>query len=229
MINDNVKIAGIAHSKLRDAIGLVGIEVDPSIGVVMVKFAKHWSRNEINQIPQDISNIWGKINWTKTIIDYAVGQHLIDEFKKITGFPTRIVDLKKKVPDPNEIRRVKSLDLTEMVQYTLGKKIAHEIQFPDKPSPEMMELEEQIALFTEKTTEAGGVNYYAPGDELDDLTKGLLLSMFAARPLLSGSGRVICGPITINNTPQSITEMFINNEFEKKSMKFGGDPYDIHL
>ena len=217
MINDNVKIAGIAHSKLRDAIGIVGIEVDPSVGIVKVKLSQHWSRNEINTIPQDISDIWGKVNWTKTIIDYAVGQHFIDELKKITGFPTRVVDLKKKVNDPSEIRRVKSLDLTEMVQYTLGKKIAHKIQFPVESSHGMKELEEQIALFTEKTTEAGGVNYYAPGNELDDLTKALLLAMFAARPLLSGdSGRVICGPVATNNTPQSITEMFINHEFKRR-------------
>ena len=107
----------------------------------------------------------------------------------------RVIFIKKKVADVSEIRRVKSLDLIEMVQFMLQLKQNHQIQFVGAPSKTMIELEEQIALYAEKTTEAGGVDYYAPGDELDDLTKALMLALFAARPFMQDSMRIIAGPI----------------------------------
>ena len=61
----------------------------------------------------------------------------------------------------------------------------------------MKELEDQIALYAEKTTEAGGVNYFAPGDELDDLTKALMIAVFAARPFMLDSTKIIGGPLRI--------------------------------
>ena len=50
----------------------------------------------------------------------------------------------------------------------------------------MSELEKQVALYTEKKSEAGSIDYFAPGDELDSLTKALLIACFAARPYISG-------------------------------------------
>ena len=63
----------------------------------------------------------------------------------------------------------------------------------------MQELEHQVALFSEHTTEAGMVNYYAPGDELDNLTKALIIACFAARPFLHDSVKVVGGPLPRSN------------------------------
>jgi len=49
-----VRMVAIAHSKLRNAIGLVGIEVDPVKQEIQIRFAKEWSRDILNAIAPDI-------------------------------------------------------------------------------------------------------------------------------------------------------------------------------
>jgi len=190
-----VKIVGVAHSKLRNSIGCVGIEVDPEEHICYVKMAKHWSRDDINKIAPELSAMYHSYEWNRTIVDQMIGEHLIQDFRK-GGIPLRIVYIKKKIAEVSDIRRVVTMDLIEMVQFTLSQKILHKIKFPEEdPSPQMIELKDQIALYAEATTEAGGIDYYAPGDELDDLTKGLMLAMLAARPLMTDSAKIICGPL----------------------------------
>lgn len=190
-----VRLAGIAHSKLRNAIGLVGIEVDPIRQEIFVRLAKHWDRKQINDIAYDVGQMWYKAQWSNTIIDLMVGEHVIQGLKRASGLPVRIIHLKKKVQDPSEIRRVKTMDLVEMTQFMLQLKLAHKIKFPKKPTEAMTELEQQIALYGEHSTEAGAINYYASGDELDNLTKALILAAFAARPFMQDSHKIIGGAL----------------------------------
>lgn len=192
-----VKLVGIAHSKLRNSIGAVGIEVNPTKQEVLVKMVKRWPRDNINDIAPDIAVMYQKFEWSNTIIDMAVGEHLIQAFRRTSKLPIRIILIRKKIADGSEIRRVKKIDLVEMVQFMLQQKLIHKIKFPKNPSPEVKELEDQIALYAEKSTEKGGMDYYAPGDELDDLTKGLMLAVFAARPFMMDSTKIIGGPLTI--------------------------------
>lgn len=189
-----IKIVGVAHSKLRNSIGAVGVEVDPIKQIIYVKLAKHWKREDINLIAPELSAMYHKHEWGKTIVDQMVGEHLVQGFRR-GGVPIKIIFIKKKVTEVSEIRRVKSLDLIEMVQFLLQQKLAHKIKFVETPSPTMKELEDQIALYAEKTTEAGGVDYYAPGDELDDLTKALMIAVFAARPHMQDSMVIQGGPL----------------------------------
>jgi len=191
-----IKIVGVAHSKLRNSIGAVGIEVDPVKQECYVKMAMHWQRQQINDIAPALSNMYEKFEWHNTIVDQMVGEHLIQGFRR-GNMPLKIIFIKKKVAEVSEIRRVKTLDLIEMVQFMLQQKLAHKIKFTKTPSIPMQELEQQIALYAEKTTEAGGVDYYAPGDELDDLTKGLMIALFAARPFMQDSVRTVAGPMRI--------------------------------
>jgi len=190
-----VRIVGVAHSKLRNSIGAVGIEADPVEQKIYVKMAKHWPREDISNIAPGLSDLYHKHEWSNTIVDQMVGEHLIQGFRR-GGLPIKIIFIKKKVTEVSEIRRVKTLDLIEMVQFTLQIKIEHRIRFSPTPSASMKELEEQIALYAEATTEAGGVDYYAPGDELDDLTKALMISVFAARPFMQDSTKIVCGPLS---------------------------------
>jgi len=194
-MEDKIKLVGMAHSKLRNAIGLVGIEVDPVKQECQVKMVRHWDRTKLNEIAPDIRDLYLKFQWQNTIIDLAVGEHLIQNLRRIAELPIKVIFIKNKVTDVSEIRRVKSLDLTEMVQFMLQLKQAHKIKFPMKPSLEMKELEDQVALFSEHTTEAGGVKYYAPGDQLDDMTKALMNAVFAGRPYMMESSKIIAGPI----------------------------------
>lgn len=200
-----VKLVGIAHSKLRNSIGTVGIEVNPVKQEVLVKMAKHWDRLHINDVAPGIARMYDQFEWSNTIIDVSVGEHLIQSFRRISKIPIRVIFIKKKLTDTSEIRRVKKLDLVEMVQFMLQQKLIHKIKFPKNPSPEVKELEDQIALYAEATTEAGGINYYAPGDELDDLTKALMIAVFAARPFIMDSTKIIGGPLRIK--PATVSDM----------------------
>ena len=50
-----------------------------------------------------------------------------------------------------------------------------------------------MPLFFEHNIESGSMNYYSPGDELDDLPKALLIACFAARKYLDKPKRIIVG------------------------------------
>ena len=45
-----MKLAAIVHSKHRNMIGLIGIEIDANEKKVYVKLARQWPRDMINQI-----------------------------------------------------------------------------------------------------------------------------------------------------------------------------------
>ncbi len=193
-MTETVKLAGLAHSKLRNAIGFVGIEANPMEGTINVKLAKHWDRKDINSVAPDVAEMYNKFNWTNTIVDLAVGEGLLATMRR-KSIPMRVIFIKNKVTDVTEIRRVKQMDLIDMVQYMLQLKLAHKIKFPIKPTPSMQVLEDQTALYAEHSTEAGGIKYYAPGDEMDDLIKALITVSFACRPFLQDSVEIIAGPV----------------------------------
>ena len=192
---ENIRIVGIAHSKLRNAIGMVGIEVDQTNLEIHVMLARHWTREQINQIAPDVAQLFKNHSWSNTIIDLRVGQSVIDGLKRAGDIPMKIIFIKKKVDDVSEIRRVKQLDLIEMVQFMLQLKLDHKLVFPKKPSETMQELESQIALYSEHTSEAGSVDYYSPGDELDNLTKSLIVACFSGRSYMQDTFEVVGGAI----------------------------------
>ena len=214
-MTETVKLAGLAHSKLRNAIGFVGIEANPLEGTINVKLAKHWDRKDINKVAPDVAEMFDKYKWTNTIVDLAVGEGLLATLRRKSSLPMRVIFIKKKVTDVSEIRRVKSMDLIDMVQYMLQLKLAHKIRFGTNPSPSMKELEDQTALYAEHSTEAGGINYYAPGDELDDLIKALITVSFACRPFLQDTVEIQAGPVR----PKQVTIFDIAEATQPKIRK----------
>lgn len=165
-------------------IGFVGIEVDENL-IVHVKVAKQWSRNEINQIPQDLKDAHDKIKWNKLYVDQVIGEHFIKSLKQ-HDLSVKVITTKKNLDEPDDIDRLLVMDKIEMTQLMLSLKLDHRIQFPTNPGSTMKEAISQVELFTEHKTEAGGIDYYSPGDELDSLTKSLMICCFAVRRILSG-------------------------------------------
>jgi len=202
--DDIIRLAAIAHSKHRNAIGLVGVEVDSELKKVYVKLARQWSRDKINEIPYEISKLFEKIRWGNTFIDQLTGQHFIQDLKRIHHMPIQIINTQKNLKDPDEIERVKTMDKIEMTQFMLTLRQNHQVEFPEKPSKTMKELEEQMALYSEHKTEAGNVDYYAPGDELDNLTKALLIDCFVARKYL----RIGIGSYVGSQIPEPDSDSF---------------------
>ncbi len=178
-----IRLAAIAHSKHRNAFGLVGIEVNPQERKVYVKLVKQWDRNQLNEVPSIIGKLYSKIKWGVTYIDQQTGQHFITDLKR-NGLAMKIITTQKNVKDADEIEKIQTMDKIEMVQFMLTLRQKHQVEFPPQPSLSMKQLEKQMVLFSEKTTEAGNIDYFAPGNELDNLPKALLIACFAARKYL---------------------------------------------
>ena len=73
-------------------IGLVGIEVDIEQKKVYVKIARQWPRSMINQIPEEISKIYQKVQWGITYIDQQTGQHFIQDLRKNKHIPMKHIE-----------------------------------------------------------------------------------------------------------------------------------------
>lgn len=164
---------------------MVGIEIDLANKLAYVRLAKIWKRDNMNAIPGEIKQINNKVKWDMTFADQLIGQHLIRSIEKALEYQVHTITTQKNLKDPENIELIKVMDMTEMTQLTLSLKQDHTIQFPPKDhSKDMLDLMKQIEMFTEHTTESGTIAYYAPGDELDCLTKALMICLFGGRLLL---------------------------------------------
>jgi len=176
------KIATLSYSKFRDQFGLVVIEADATEQIARVGLAVFWDRKKINSIPNKINSLYQKIKWDSTYVDQKVGEHIIDDLKNTLSI--YVINTKKDLLDPENIHKIKVMDMTEIVQFTYGLKLEHRIKFPEYPTKNMQELERQISMFTENKTEQGNITYHATGDEHDSLVRALLMCIFAARDYL---------------------------------------------
>lgn len=178
-----IRQAAIAHSKHRNMFGLVGVEISHRQKKVFVKLVRQWPREQINHIHNEISTLYNNVKWGETYIDQQTGQHFIQNLTN-NNMNLRIITTQKNLKDPAQIEYVRIMDKIEMVQLMIVLKQNHQIVFPKNPTHTMKQLEEQIAIFSEHKTEAGSVDYFAPGQELDNLTKALMINCFAARTYL---------------------------------------------
>ena len=196
----NQKIVALAHSKFRNAIGMIGIEVDAEKHIAYVRLAKQWKREQINNIPADIKELYSNIKWDKTYADQLIGQHLIRAIESKTSLSVFTITTQKNLKDPEDVEKIKVMDVTEMSQLLLSLKLAHRIQFSPEPTEEMIKAIKQVEIFSEHTTEQGNVSYYAPGDELDNFTKALMICCFVGRHSLTQGEQPMI--IQIGSTPK---------------------------
>ena len=178
-------IVALAYSKQRNMFGLVGIEIDEKKKIAYVRLAKQWKRDDMNEIPLEMKELYEKVKWQLTYADQQVGQHIIRSVEKALSFQVMTITTQKNLKDPEDIELIKVMDMTEMVQLTLSIKQEHRIQFPKKnPTNDMLDLIKQMEMFTEHVTEQGTVSYYAPGEELDCLPRALMICCFVGRMAL---------------------------------------------
>ena len=133
--------------------GMVGIEIDPSKKTAYVRLAKQWPRSKMNEIPDDVKEVYDKVKWHNTIADQMIGQHLIRSIENKLQFEVQTITTQKNLKDPEDIELVKVMDVTEMTQLTLSLKQNHSIQFPPKnQTKDMLDLIKQTEMFTEHVT-----------------------------------------------------------------------------
>ena len=95
------------------------------------------------------------------------------------------------------------MDKIEMVQWMVKVKLNHQIEFPPNPTVQMQELESQMSIFTEHKTESGNIDYFAPGDEYDNLVKSLMIACFSVRNVIDAGINIehVGGGIQSNISP----------------------------
>ena len=183
------RCVGLAHSKLRNMFGLVGVSVTPD-SLVLVRFAREWKRSEIVGIPADIRRHYDMIKWTHAYADQSTGEHLLNELWRDHSLRFRPYTTQKALRDPEGIHRAIVIDKVEMVQWVLAAIMDRRLLFPKEGTEAIRDLESQMAMFSEHTTEAGGVDYFAVGEEYDSLPKALFGACLGARKCMhTGSKR----------------------------------------
>ena len=100
------------------------------------------------------------------------------------GVPVAVFTTQKDLKDPRGIDRLEVQDKVEQVQFAIWLRQVGALRWSSRPTGRMVALEEQLAQFSEHKTEAGSVDYYAPGEERDELVKALLAALFSGRTLL---------------------------------------------
>ena len=211
----NELLVAISYTKQRTNFGMVGIEIDKRERKAYVRLAKQWSRKKMNSIPGDIKELHSRVKWHNTIADQQVGQHLIKSIEIALKNQIQVITTQKNLKDPENIEKLKVMDITEMTQLTLSLKQDHRIQFPKKNhSEDMIDLMKQMEMFTEHVTESGTVAYYAPGEELDSLPRALMMCCFAARNSLEHGYQpmIIKQGIPVEMTPEQSFDSFFSKE-----------------
>ncbi len=207
-----MKQAAIAFSKLRNEIGLVGIDANPEKKTVTPKLAQQWTVNDVETMASDTYALHQRYNWGTTFIEQESGEYLISILKNQYKLPIKVITTGKKIKDPKSIRKVRIMDKNEMTEYLRKLKLNGQLLFVKSPSAKMKELEEQIPFFTKHATEAGSIDYYASGKEPDNLVKALMIACFSVRNILEGNdGSIVAGPI---DTALNMDITTTGNEFE---------------
>lgn len=198
VVKEGIRVAAITHSKLRNEMGLVGIEAIPAERRVYPRLVRQWPLDDVNRIPDDVYRLYNAFHWNPTYLDQLSGEYLIAGLRRLE-IPTQVITTQKNLKDPKMLRKVKVMDLIEMTELLRKLKMNGQIRFPTKPSANMQILEHEIPFFSKHTTEAGSVDYYAPGEEPDDLVRALMICCFAVRQYIgegSGGGQAVAGNLS---------------------------------
>lgn len=163
---------------------MVGIEIDLATKIPYVRLAKQWKRDDMEKIPSDVKVMYEKIKWNTSYADQLVGQHLLKGIEYESEISIFAINTQKNIKEPEAEDSMKRMDLIEMTQFMLSLKQIHKIQFPKNPTKDMLDLIRETEMFSEKITEQGTVNYYAPGDETDGLVKSLMICCFGGRSFI---------------------------------------------
>jgi len=176
--------AALTHTKTRNMYGLVIISCHTEKKRVRVRFAKEWTREDnLSEIANDIRRIYRKTKWDCLHIDQITGQHLIESIK-YKGVPAKVITTQKDVKDSKGIEYLEVMDKNEMIGLFMKFRQQKKIEFHPEPTEALGILESQMPFYLEHITEAGSVDYYAPGKEYDHLTKALLMCCFVVRNIL---------------------------------------------
>ena len=181
--------ATLTHTKSRNMFGLIIVSCNNEKRRIRIRYAKEWGRDALSDIPSELNTIYKKVKWDSLHIDQLTGQHLIDSIKK-KGMSVKIITTQKDLKNPEGIEDLEVMDKNEAISLFIKFRQQKKIEFHPNPTGALILLEEQMPLYIEHITEAGSVDYYAPGNEYDHLTRGLLMMVFVLRYILEDMSSV---------------------------------------
>lgn len=173
--------AALAYTKNRSRLGLAGIQA--SQGLAEVVLAREWPSEDIPRVAGEIAALHERNDWGQTFIDLEAGDYLAGMLRR-EALPVQVITSQKKVKDASKIQGLRVMDRIEATEFLRKLKLAGQLKWPARPSGEMRLLEAQMPFFSKHVTEAGAVDYYAPGEEPDGLVRALIISCFAARQVI---------------------------------------------
>ncbi len=211
---------GAIHSgKHRKSYSFVGIEFDQKKDKIFVKMAKRWIGREFTKSINDITSMFLRFKLIEIVVDQNnMGEHNIQKLKQKHNIPISVINTQKNLKDPQDVRTAKTMDKIEMVDWFVNAKEEHKIIFQkNTKDTQMLELEKQVSIFAEKMTESGTVDYYAPGEEYDDMVLALILACFKGRTWLGWDMKKIYEDYPTEE---------IHNDFEEMSQGTFSIPFE---
>ena len=149
---------------------------------ITVRAAKRWLGVDYTDVEEQIAKFHLKHNFDHIVIEQNnTGIHVIEVLRRQYNLPIIPVTTTKNLKDNKKIMSARVMDKNMMAMYIANLMNDNKIKFPPTGSKDMKELERQIAIFAEHRTEAGNVQYYAPGNEHDDLAMAFMLAIHIAR------------------------------------------------
>lgn len=144
---ETIRVGAITHSKLRNELGLVGIEAVPSVKRVYCKLVRQWPLEKVNEIPGEVYHLYSKFRFQPTYLDQLSGEYIIAALKRME-VPTEVITTQKNLKDPKLLKKIKVMDIIEMTELLSKLKRNGQIRFPTKPTVNMQILEHEIPFFS---------------------------------------------------------------------------------
>ena len=177
-----IRLAGLDPAKMRDATGLVIIDVINRD--IKVQSAKQWFKTDYYTMEGKVKDICHNLQVQKLFVEVNnVGSHVFETLKRydVPVYPIQTVTT---IHDVKKLNSGKFLSKPDIVGYALKLVQEDRLKFPNAKSQDMLELKRQFAQFQETITPSGVPRYEAPPGAHDDLMMAMLLAIHGARQWL---------------------------------------------
>jgi hypothetical protein len=182
--------------KHRDAFAEVVTEISEDKTKLRVKGAKRWTNQSglsvhgmgafYLSVERELAAQHEKKPFHRFILEINnTGSHVFEILKYQHKLPVIPVTTTRELRDEKKKFDLERMDKNDTVATALRWKQSGVLLFPEKPTSEISELERQLSIFSQHTTEGtGNVSYRAEGSEHDDLVMALLLNIHYARRVI---------------------------------------------
>lgn len=186
---DEIRILSLDPGKIHDSFAAIDITVKPKDKEIYINDAVGWLQENYPQMEKDIAQLHELIHFDKIICESNnTGVHVIDSLIKIHHVPILGITTSKNIKSDKVRKKGTTMDKNEMITWIKKKKQAGKIFFPKKKTPGLSKLNNQLAAFVRKTTEAGSVSYGSEGKEHDDFAMAFIIGCYYIKTYLLREG-----------------------------------------